>query len=89
MSASSCGAEYYAYSSAVRVLEYVRLLLPDLLLFPDDASPPSMLVDSAPAMAISQGPTNRLCTKHIDFTIVLEHDNVQRGRAVMEHYPTA
>jgi hypothetical protein len=37
----------------------------DLLLFPDDTSPQSMLVDSAPAMAISQGPTNRSRTKHI------------------------
>ena len=34
VSASSCEAEYYAYSSAVKDLEYVRLLLRDLLLFP-------------------------------------------------------
>ena len=89
VSASSCEAEYYAYSSAVKDLEYVRLLLRDLLLFPDDASPPSMLVDSAPAMAISQGPTNRSRTKHIDFTIALARDYLRRGRAVMEHCPTA
>ena len=67
----------------------MRLLLRDLLLFPDDASPPSMLVDSAPAMAISQGPTNRSRTKHIDFTMALARDYIQRGRAVMEHCPTA
>ncbi len=70
-------------------IEYVRLLLRDLLLFPDDESPPSMLVDSAPAMAISQGPTNRSRTKHIDFTIALARDYLRRGRAVMEHCPTA
>jgi hypothetical protein len=33
VSASSCEAEYYAYSSAVKDLEYVRLLLRDLRLF--------------------------------------------------------
>ena len=48
-----------------------------------------MLVDSAPAMAISQGPTNRSRTKHIDFTMALARDYIQRGRAVMEHCPTA
>ena len=48
-----------------------------------------MLVDSAPAMAISQGPTNRSRTKHIDFTIALARDYLRRGRAVMEHCPTA
>jgi hypothetical protein len=42
VSASSCEAEYYAYSSAVEDLQYVQVLLRDLLLFPDDASPPSM-----------------------------------------------
>jgi hypothetical protein len=78
VSASSCEAEYYAYSSAVKDLEYVLLLLHDLLLFPDDASPPSMLVDSAPAMAISQGPTNCSCTKHIDVTIALARDYLCR-----------
>jgi hypothetical protein len=87
--ASSCEAEYYSYSSAVKDLEYVRLLLCGLLLFPDDASPPSMLVDSAPAMAISQGPTNRSRTKHIDFSEALARDYIQRGQAVMEHCPTA
>jgi hypothetical protein len=51
--------------------------------------PPSMLVDSAPEMAISQGPTNRSRTKHIDFTMALARDDIQRGRAVMEHGPTA
>ncbi len=82
VSASSCEAEYYSYSSAVNDREYVTLLLSDL--FPVDASPPSMLVDSAPAMAISQGPTNRSRIKHIDFTMALARDYIQRGRAVME-----
>ena len=89
VSASSCEAEYYSYSSAVKDLEYVRLLLRDLLLFSDDASPPSMLVDSAPAMAISQGPTNCSRTKHINFTMALARDYIHSGRAVMEHCPTA
>ena len=87
VSASSCEAEYYSYSSAVNDREYVTLLLSDL--FPVDASPPSMLVDSAPAMAISQGPTNRSRIKHIDFTMALARDYIQHRRAVMEHCPTA
>ncbi len=89
VSASSCEAEYSSYSSAVKDLEYVRLLLRDLLLFPDDDSPPSMLVDSEPAMAVSQDPTNRSRTKHIDFTMALARDYIQHRRAVMEHCPTA
>jgi hypothetical protein len=48
-----------------------------------------MLVDSEPAMAVSQGPTNRSRTKHIDFTMALARDYIQRRRAVMEHCPTA
>ena len=89
VAASSCEAEYYACSAAVKDLEYVRLLLRDLRLFPDDAPPPTMFVDSEPAMAISQGPTNRSRTKHIDFSKALFRDYVQRGRAVPEHCPTA
>ena len=88
VAASSAEAEYYAYSSAVKDLEYVRLLLRDLDIFPDDAPPPTMLVDSEPAMAMSQGPTHRSRTKHIDFTKALVRDYVQRERAVMEHCPT-
>jgi hypothetical protein len=89
VSALSCEAEYYAYSSAVKDLEYVRLLLRDLRLFPDDAAPPTMLVDSEPAMAMSQGPTHRSRTKHIDFTMALARDHIQRRPAVMESCPTA
>ena len=74
MAASSAEAEYYAYSAAVKDLEYVRLLL---RIFPDDASPPTMLVDSEPAIAMSQGPTHRSSTKHIDFTKALVRDYVQ------------
>jgi hypothetical protein len=89
VAASSAEAEYYSYSSAAKDLEYVRLLLRDLRVFPDDASPPTMLVDSEPAMAMSQGPTHRSRTKHIDFTKALARDYVQRGRMAMEHCPTA
>ncbi len=88
MAASSAEAEYYASSSAVKDLEYVRLLLRDLHIFPDDASPPTMLVDSEIAIAMSQGPTHRCRTKHIDFTKALVRDYVQRERALMEHCPT-
>jgi hypothetical protein len=89
VSSSSCEAEYYTYSSAVEDLEYVQLLLRDLCLFSDDAAPPTKPVDSEPAMAMSQSPTHRSCTKHIDFTMALARDYIQRRRAVMEHYPTA
>jgi hypothetical protein len=45
-----------------------------------------MLVDSAPAMTISQ---DRLPTKQIDFTMALACDYIQLWRAVLEHCPTA
>ena len=89
VSASSCEAEYYSYSSGVKDVEYVRLLLRDLLLFPDDAPAPTMLVDSEPAIAVSQGPTQRSRTKHIDFTLALCRDYVMRGRVRLEYCPTS
>ena len=87
MAASSGEAEYYAYSSAVKDLQYVRLLLCDLRIFPDDASPPTMLVDSEPAIAMS-GPTHCSRTKHIDFTQALVRDYVQPELALLEHCST-
>jgi hypothetical protein len=89
VSASSCEAEYYAYSSGVKDIEYVRLLLRDLLLFPADAPAPPMLVDSEPAMAMSQGPTQRSRTKHIDFTLAVCRDYVMRGRVRLEYCSTS
>ena len=56
MPTSSCEAEYYGYSASVKDIENVRLLLHDLL-FPDDVPAPTMLEDSGPAIAVSQGPT--------------------------------
>ena len=47
-----------------------------------------MLVDSEPAIAMSQGPTHRSHTKYIDFTKALVRDYIQRELAVMEHCPT-
>jgi hypothetical protein len=38
---------------------------------------------------MSQGPTHRSRTKNVDFTMALARDYIQRGRAVMEHCPTA
>jgi hypothetical protein len=88
VSTSFCEAEYYAYSAAVKDIEYVRLLLRDLLLFPDDTPAPTMLVDSELAIAMSQGPTHRSRTKHIDFTLALCRDYVMSGRVRLEHCPT-
>ncbi len=89
VSTYSCEAEYHSHSSAVKDVEYVNNLLNDLLLFPDDDSPPSILVDRDPTMVISQGSTNCWRTKHIDFTMALVRDYIQLGLAVMEICPTA
>jgi hypothetical protein len=40
-------------------------------------------------MAMSQGPTHCSGTEHIDFTMALARDYIQRWRAIMEHCPTA
>ena len=85
---SSAENEYYASSAAVKDLEYVLLLLRGLRIFPDDASLPTVRVDSEPAIAMSQGPAHHSRTKHIDFTKALVRDYVQRERAVMKHCPT-
>ncbi len=55
---SSAEDDYYASSSAVKDLEFLRLLLQGLHVFPDDTSPPTVLVDSVPAIAMSQGLTH-------------------------------
>jgi hypothetical protein len=52
--------------SAVKDLEYVLLSLCDLLLIPDDTFPPSMLLDSEPAIAMSQGPTYSSYSTHMN-----------------------
>ena len=70
-------------------IEYAPLLLRDLLLFPADAPAPPMLVDSEPAMAMSQGPTQRSRTKHIDFTLAVCRDYVMRGRVRLEYCSTS
>jgi hypothetical protein len=85
---SSAENEYYASSAAVKDLEYVLLLLRGLRIFPDDASLPTVRVDSEPAIAMSQGPAHHSRTKHIDFTKALVRDYVQREQAGMEHCPT-
>jgi hypothetical protein len=89
VSVLSCKAEYCACFSAVKDLEYGRLLLRDLCPFPDDAAPPTMLADSEQVMAVSQGPTHRSRAEKIDFTMALVRGYIQHGRAVMEICPTA
>ena len=86
--ASSCEAEYFAYSSGVKDVEYIRLLLRDLLIFDKDTVAPTMLVDSEPAITVAQGPSQRSRTKHIDFTIALCRDYVCRGLVQLVYTPT-
>ena len=91
MAASSCEAEHCSYSSAVKDLEYVRVLFRDLFIFPDDEPALTMLVlivNSEPAMAIYQGPTHRSRTKHIDFIKALNFgDNLSHhGRAMVDSW---
>ena len=81
VAAYSCEAEYFAYSSGVKDVEYIRLLLSDLLIFDKDTVALTMLVDSEPAITVAQGPSQRSFTKHIDFTIVLCCDYVCQGFA--------
>jgi hypothetical protein len=55
---SSAEDDYYASSSAVKDIEYLRHLLQGLHIFPDDTSSPTVLVDSLQAIAMSQGLTH-------------------------------
>ena len=77
MAASSAAAEYHFYSSALTVLEYVRLGLHDLHIFPNASSPPTMIVDSEPMSDFTEPMS--------DFTKALVRDYVQCGRTVMKN----
>ncbi len=88
MVVSSAEDDYNAFSSAVKDLEYLRHLLQGLHIFPDDTSSPTVLVDSLPAIAMSQGLTHCSHTKHIDLTKALVRDYVQRERVVINHCST-
>ena len=85
VSASSCEAEYYAYSTAVRDVEYLRLMLRDLG-FPLMNIP--LLVDNQPAISVSNGHSQRSKTRHIDFTKDLCQDYVTRGLIAMHWIPS-
>jgi hypothetical protein len=85
---SSAEDDYYASSFAVKDLGYLRLLLQDLRIFPDDTSPPTVLVGSVPAIAMSQGLTHCSHTNHIEFTKALVRDYVQSELAVLKHGST-
>jgi len=84
LAASSCEAEYYAYSSAAKEGETVRLLLRDLGL---DVIP-TLLGDNQPAIATAKGPSQRSRTRHIDFTLALCRDFISRGHLLIEYVAT-
>jgi len=84
LAASSCEAEYYAYSSAAKEGESVRLLLRDLGL----VVVPTLLGDNQPAIATAKGPSQRSRTRHIDFTLALCRDFITRGDLLVEYVPT-
>ena len=85
LAASSCEAEYYSYSSAAKEGEFVRLLLRDL----GFVVIPTLLGDNEPAIATAKGPAQRSRTRHIDFTVALCRDFVNRGVHLIEFVPTA
>ena len=76
--ASACESEYCMFSSAVKDLQYVWLFATG-----SSAPPPTMLVDSEPAIVFFQDSTPRSRTEHIDFTKACDY--VHREWVVMEH----
>ena len=64
VAASSCEAEYFAYSSGVKDVNYTRFFLKDLLIFDKDTVAPTMLVDSEPAITVAQGPSQHSHKAH-------------------------
>ena len=88
---SSCECEYYVYSTGVKDMESVRLLIRDLLpmglVLPDI---PVLHVDCEPAIAVANGGSTRSRTKHwhIDFKIWLCRDYVARKLVQLVYVPT-
>ena len=88
---SSCECEYYAYSTGVKDMEYVRLLIRDLAgLGLDLPAIPTMYVDCEPAIAVAKDASTRSCTnlKYIDFKIWLCRDYVCPGLVQLVYVPT-
>ena len=70
--ASSCACEYYAYSTGVKDIEHVRLLISNLAsLCLDLPTIPTLCADCEPAIAVAKGASTRSRTEHIDFQIWL------------------
>ncbi len=84
-----CEAEYYYSAAAVKDLEYVWLLFPDLRIFQDNAHVPTMFVDSESAMVIFQGQHIVVEPSTLISQNALFRDYVQRGRVVPGHCSTA
>ena len=86
---SSCECEYYAYSTAVKDMEYVRLLIRDLAgLGLELPTIPTLYADCEPAIAVAKGVSTRSRTKHIDFKIWLCRDYVRRELVQLVYMPT-
>ena len=66
---SFCETEYVAYSSGVKDVKYIRLLLIDLHIFYEGTVTPTMLVGNKPAITVAQGPSQHSHPKHIDLLL--------------------
>ena len=90
---STCEAEYYALSTAVSEVKWVRMFLRELLSFDSTETPPLSFtatgkVDNTAAIAVSKNDIHHGRTKHIDIRHHHVREAIEKNQLHLEHVPT-
>jgi hypothetical protein len=85
---STCEAELFAISQAVRLIGYQRALLLELQMIPSDYCF-TICTDSRSAMDLVANNAAQIPAKHIDIRLQYIREQVARGRIKLIHVPSA
>ena len=82
---SSCEAEYYAMTEAIKELLWLQGLLKELSI---TFETPKLKVDNQGAIALAQNPVNHQRTKHIDIKYHFIRQAIAAGQVIVEYVGT-
>ena len=85
---SSTEAEYMALTLAAKETIWIRLLMTELGLMQDDASPTVNVLEREGAIALANNPVLHSRTKHIDIQHHFIRNEVTEGRIDLKYVPT-
>ena len=82
---SSCEAEYYAMTEAIKEILWLIFLLTELKI---KFETPVLYVDNQGAIALAQNPVNHQRTKHIDIRFHFIREAIRSGKIIVEYVGT-